>query len=54
MSEVTLEQTRPNPVALTKARLEAALLEARKDETKLKQTLEMKRLKRRLFAGKRR
>ena len=52
MSEIVLEQDKANAVALTKARLETALKETRRDETKLKRMLEMRRLKRRLRAGK--
>lgn len=52
MTEVVLEQSKAKAVALTKARLEAVLQETQKDEAKLKKTLEMRRLKRHLRAGK--
>lgn len=52
MSEVALEQTKANAIAVTEARLETVLQETRKDEAKLKRGLEMRRLKRRLRAGK--
>ena len=38
-------------IALTTARLETVLQEAKKDEAKLKQILETRRMKRRLRAG---
>ncbi|WP_161967951.1 hypothetical protein [Fimbriiglobus ruber] len=51
MSEAVLDQqNKVKAVALTTARLETVLQEARKDEAKLKQILEMRRMKRRLRA----
>jgi len=52
MSEVVLEQTKAQAVALTTARLQAVLQETRKDEDRLKRILEMRRLKRRVHSGK--
>ena len=51
MSEAVLDQDKAKAVALTTARLEAVLQEARKEEAKLKRILEMRRLKRRLRTG---
>jgi len=48
MSEVTQEQAKAKAIAIITARLEHVLQEAKKDEAKLKQILEMRRLKRRL------
>ncbi len=52
MSEVMMEPTEVNLIALTKARLETVLQEARKDEAKLRKSLELKRLKRRIRGAK--
>jgi hypothetical protein len=51
MSEAVLEQTKAEAIALTTARLDTVLQEARKDEAKLKRILEMRRMRRRLKAG---
>lgn len=50
MSEVELEKAKA--IALTTARLQAILHKAKQDEARLKQFLEMRRLKRRLRARK--
>ncbi|MDY3551755.1 hypothetical protein R5W24_000834 [Gemmata sp. JC717] len=47
MSEPKPEQNKEQAVALTTERLQVVLHEARKDEAKLRQVLEMQRLKRR-------
>jgi len=48
MGGAVMEPNKANTVALTTARLETVLQEARKDEAKLKRILEMRRMKRRL------
>lgn len=52
MSDVVMERNKDKAVALTTARLETVLQEARKDEEKLKRILEIRRMKRRLRAAK--
>lgn len=52
MSEAVLEHEKAKAIALTTARLEHVFQEAKKDEAKLKRILEMRRMKRRLRAGK--
>lgn len=52
MSEAVLEKEKAKAIALTTARLEIVLQEAKKDEAKLKDILEKRRLKRRLRARK--
>jgi hypothetical protein len=52
MREIVLENNKAKAVALTTERLETVLQEARKDEARLKNILEMRRLKRRLGLGK--
>jgi hypothetical protein len=54
MSEAMLElqKNKAKAVALTTARLDNVLQEAKKDEAKLKRILELRRMKRRLRASK--
>lgn len=47
---IVVENSKTKAAALTGARLETVLHEARKDEARLKKILEMRRLKRRLKA----
>ncbi len=48
MSEATIDQGKA--IAITSARLERVLREARKDEAELKRVLEMRRLRRQVEA----
>lgn len=48
MGDVSVDQAKSEAIARINARLESVLHETRKDEAKLKDILEMKRLKRRL------
>lgn len=51
MTEIALDQSKSNAVARTKARLEEVLQETQKNEAKLKEALERRRLQRRLRAS---
>jgi hypothetical protein len=50
MSEAAMEQTKAKAVALTNARLYTVLQQTRKDESRLKRILDLRRMKRRLRA----